>query len=172
MRARRMSKRTAIAIFAVAFVMRLAIAGASGMLHRASLTEMEGIAWNVVGLGHYGLVYPGGLYYGPTAYSTPPFPLALALLMVLLGKAGFAYHLAIVTLACAASALRCALLPLFAGDAGFDSRTAKIAGWLSVIYIAAFDTEMDGGLDGPYVALGLLLLLWWAMRIWRDGSWQ
>jgi hypothetical protein len=160
-----LGKRTFVAFFALALVFRLAIAAESGVFHRIGRTEMEGIAMNVAAFGNY------ALYYGPTAYSTPVYPLFLAGLFRLFGT-GLLAHAVNVTLACAVSALRCGLVPLFAIDAGLGRGAAMLAGCIGVFYIAALDTEIVGGLDGPFVAIALLVLTWAVMRMWRDRSWQ
>jgi len=73
---------------------------------------------------------------------------------------------------CAASALRCALIPLFVEDAGLGRGIAILSGVLSVFYIGALETEIRGGVDGPFVALSLLAIVWMSMRLWRTASWQ
>jgi hypothetical protein len=160
-----MRRRLFVIFFVLAFVYRLAIAAATGMFHRSYFTEMEGIARNVAAFGNY------ALYYSSSAFSTPVFPLFLAAVFKLLGT-GLLARAAIILAASAASALRCALMPLFAIDAGFDPKLGILAGCLSLIYIGSLDTEINGGLDGPYVALAMLILIWAAMRIWRDGTWK
>jgi hypothetical protein len=158
-------RRTFVAFFVLALLLRLAIAAGTGVFPRIGRTEMEGIAMNVAAFGNY------ALYFGPTAYSTPVYPLFLAGLFKVFGT-GLLAHAVNVTLACAASALRCALVALFAVDAGFGRGVAMVAGWLGVCYIGALDTEIVGGLDGPFVAIALLLLVWACMRLWRGRTWQ
>ena len=160
-----MRGRTFGAFFLSAFLIRFFIAAMTGMFHRPIPTEMEAIGMNVATFGTY------WLYGGPTAFSTPVFPLFLAGINALFGT-GVADRIVEVTLACGMSALRCALVPLFALEAGLGRPVAMLAGCLGVVYIAARDTEMDGGLDGPYVALALVALTWAALRLWRDGNWQ
>src|ERR1039458_6183718 len=151
--------------FVLALVFRLGVAWVSGAFHRFIPTEMEGIALNVVGFGGY------DLFGGPTAYSTPVFPLYLAGLFSIFGT-GLLAQIVKVTVTCAVSALRCGLVPLFAIDAGLDPRIGALAGGISVLYIGALDTEISGGVDGPWVAIALLILVWGILRMWRDGSWQ
>ena len=160
-----MRRRMFVVFFVLALVFRLAIALQSGMFHRLTHTEMEGIALNVVGYGGY------DLFGGPTAYSTPVFPLYLAGLFSIFGT-GLLAQIVKVTVTCAVSALRCGLVPLFAIDAGLDPRIGALAGSISVLYIGALDTEISGGVDGPWVAIALLILVWAILRMWRDGSWQ
>jgi hypothetical protein len=153
------------AFFVLALVFRLAIAAKSHMFNWLERSEMEVIALNVVQVGDY------NLYDAPTAHSMPVFPLFLAGIFSLCGTGLLAQTVSAI-LACAVSALRCGLVPLFALDAGFDSRTAALAGCLSVAYIGSLETELSGKVDGPYVAIAMLVLIWAAMRMWRDRSWQ
>ena len=176
-----------VAFFVLALVFRLAIAFAlkSGSTHTVMetiarkfrgvaqpdiwngniRTEMEEIALNVAEFGDY------NLYGVPTAHCTPVFPLYLAGLFSIFGT-GLLAQIVKVTLTCAVSALRCGLVPLFAIDAGFDPRIGALAGGMSVLYIGALDTDISGGVDGPFVAIALLILVWATLRIWRDGSWK
>jgi hypothetical protein len=128
-------------------------------------TEMETIAQNVSESGQY------HLHNVPTAHSSPIFPLYLAGLFSIFGT-GFVGHIVKIMVSCAVSALRCGLVPLFAIDAGLGLKVAVLAGSISVLYIGAVATDISGGQDGPFVALALLMLIWAALRIWRDGSWQ
>lgn len=161
--------RTFGLFFSVAFVLRLAVALATGYFFRLRTTEMVLIAQNVVLRGEY--ANPWGFVSGPTAHSTPPFPLFLAVLLRLFGV-GSAGQAMIATVTCAASALRCGLTPLFVEDAGLGRGPAIIAGVLSVLYIGALQTEVTGSVDGPFVALALLSIIWMSMRIWRSESWK
>ena len=130
-----------------------------------TVTEMEAIALNLAEFGDYNL---NGV---PTAHCTPLFPLYLAGIFSIFGT-GLLAQFVKITLTCAVSALRCGLVPLFAIDAGLDPRIGALAGGIGVLYIGALETDISGGLDGPYVALALLILVWAILRMWRDGSWQ
>jgi hypothetical protein len=140
------------------------------MYHNIVHSEMEAIALNVAGHGRY------DLYGVPTAYCTPVFPLYLAGLFSVLGTGSLAQFVK-VTLSCVASALRCGLVPLFAIDAGLGRGVAVLAGGLSVLYGAVYSgamiqAEISGGLDAPFVALALLIVVWAILRMWRGGAWQ
>lgn len=160
-----MRRRMFVVFFVVAFLFRLAIAAKIGAFHGLYRTEMEVIGLNLAEFGDY------SLYGGPTAHSTPPFPLYLAGIFSVFGS-GVLAQAVNTTITCAVSALRCGLVPLFAMDAGFGRKIAVTAGCLSVLYIGSLETEVNGKTDGPFVAMALLLLIWAAMRIWREGSWQ
>ena len=160
-----MRKRMFLAFFIMAFLFRLAVAAGSGMYHWMARSEVEIIAMNVAEFGDY------NLYSSPTAHSTPVFPLLLAGIFSIFGTGVLAQAVNTV-LACAVSAVRCGLVPLFAMDAGFDPKIGAIAGGLSVVYFGSLFTEISGKVEGPYSALALLFLIWMVMRMWRDGSWQ
>ena len=160
-----MRRRWFVAFFFLALLVRLGVAARTGKFQWVERSETEVIALNVVQHGEY------SLYDTATAHSTPVFPLMLAAVFQLFGT-GLLAQAVNATLACTVSALRCALIPLFAIDAGLDSGVGVLAGAIGVLYIGSIDTEVSGKFDGPYVALALLLLVWAAMRIWRDGRWQ
>jgi hypothetical protein len=160
-----MRKRMFVTFFVLALIFRLAVAAASHMFTWLERSEMEVIAMNVVQFGDY------NLYDAPTAHSTPVFPLYLAGIFSLFGTGVLAQAVS-ATLACTVSALRCGLIPVFALDAGFGRRTALLAGGLSAAYIGSLETEVSGKVDGPFVAMALLILIWAVMRMWRGGSWQ
>jgi hypothetical protein len=158
-------RRVLVALFLSALLLRLAIAAESGMFHALARSEMEGIALNVAGFGDY------SLYGVPSAYDTPVFPLFLAGIFGLFGT-GLLSKAVCVVLGCAVSSLRAVLVPVFALDAGFERPVALLAGWVSVFYIGSLETEVSGNVEGPYVAVVLLALLWASLRIWRAGSWR
>ena len=161
--------RIFLLFFSAALIARLALAWFTGFLFEMRLTEMVYIAISVAENGEYG--NPFGHLTGPTAHSAPVFPLFLASILTLLGKTQLA-QVVMSTVACLLSALRCALIPLLALDAGLSRLTAMLAGLLSVIYIGAIETEIRGGVDGPYVAICLLGIIWMSLRLWRSQSWQ
>ena len=153
-------RRMFVVFFVPALVFRLAIAVV--LRSGNTRTEMELIALNVVDFGEY------KLYGVATAHCTPVFPLYLAGLFGIFGT-GLLVQIVKVTLTCAVSALRCGLVPLFTIDAGLESGIAALAGSLNVLYVGALETEISGGLDGPFVAIALLILVWAVVRIWRGG---
>jgi hypothetical protein len=156
-------------VFAVSFALRMAIAAVSGYLLHMRYTEMLLIALNLN--DGKGYANPYGFISGPTAHSTPPFPLFLAALIMIFG-AGRAGQAVISTSACAASALRCALTPLFVQDAGLGRPIVVLSAVFSALDIAALRTDVSGGVDGPFVALSLLGIIWMSLRLWRSSSWQ
>ena len=161
--------RAFVLFFVAAFAVRVVVAWATGWHYVMRRTEMTEIARSLVVLGEYANPYFS--VTGPTAHSTPLFPLFIAGMFELFGNRIIGQAAVFLT-TCAVCALRCALVPLFAADAGLDRRAALLAGALSVFYIAALETEIGGGLDGPFVALALLAIAWMSLRLWRSGSWR
>lgn len=159
---------TFVWFFVAAFLIRIAVAWYTGHLTHMVRTEMFEIARSIAAAGEFGNPYAG--LTGPTAHSTPPFPLLLAAIIATLKTADLVQP-AISLLACAASALRCALVPLFVQDAGLGRGAVIGSGVLSTLYIGALQTEVGGALDGPYVAMSLLAILWMSLRLWRTASW-
>ena len=158
-------RRMFLGFFAAALVIRLAVAYATGKFHWLARSEVEMIGLNLAAFGRY------DLYGGPTAHTTPLVPFFFAIVFKIFGG-DVAAQMVNATLMCIISSVRSALVPLFALDAGFSRRFALFAGWLNVLYIGSVDTEVSGKLDGPFIGLALLILIWMAMRLWRDGAWQ
>ena len=133
-------------------------------------SEVENIAVNLAVAGEYSNPYATPT--GPTAHSSPVYPLFLAALYSILGT-GAAARMATVAITSALTALRCALLPLFALDAGLDRRIAVLAGVLSTIYVGgSLQSEVRGHSDVAWLGLALLALVWTSLRIWRARSWK
>jgi|SRR5271166_1237452 len=157
-----------ISIFLFAFVFRLFVAWRVGLFHNHQQDEMVRIALSVLNFHEYGNPYL--IRTGPTAHEMPLYPLFMSGIYALFGTGSLAEAVKI-TLACAAAALRCALLPFFCLEAGLDRMVGMIAGILGAVYVSALQTELRGNWDHPWQALVLLLLTWMTIRLWRDQSW-
>jgi hypothetical protein len=165
-------KRIAVAlpigIFVFTFVFRLFIAWRVGLFRDHQQDEMVRIALSLLKYHEYGNPYL--IRTGPTAHEMPLYPLFLSGVYALFGTGNLAEAVKI-TLACAASALRCAMLPFFCLEAGLDRIVGIVAGGVSAVYVSALQTELRGNWDHPWQALVLLLLTWMTLRLWRDRSW-
>ena len=163
-------RRFALILFFIALAIRLAIAWKSAMFSIEGSSEVESIAVNLATTGEYGNPY--ATFTGPTAHSPPVYPLFLAALYSILGT-GAAARMATVAITSALAALRCALLPLFALDAGLDRRIAVLSGVLSTIYVGgSLQSEVRGHSDVAWLGLVLLVLVWTSLRMWRTRSWK
>ncbi len=149
-------------IFVGAFALRFALAFVTGMIHDPQRREMERIAISLIRTGVYGNPY--STQTGPSAHSSPGYPLVLAALMKFFGV-GFREQVAQTALSCGLVALRCAALAAFAFRAGLGTPTARIAGLLSMFWIGALETEVKGQWDAP--ATALLLFVMFSLHYFR-----
>ena len=157
-----------VCIFLFAFAFRLFIAWRMGFFHKFEYDEMVHVALSVVRFHEYG--NPFMIRTGPTAHVMPIYPLFLSAIYFIFGTGAPAEAVKI-TLACAAAALRSALLPVFCVETGLGRLTGMIAGTLGAVYVSALQTEIRGNWDHPWQALMLLLLTWTTIRIWQTQSW-
>jgi len=162
-------RRFALVLFFVALAIRLAAAWGAGLFSAGASSEVENIAANLAATGEFSNPY--GTFTGPTAHSSPVYPLLLAALYSIFGT-GAAAGMATVAMTAAVSALRCALLPLFALDAGLDRGIAVLSGVLGTIYVGSLQSEVRGHSDVAWLGLALLALVWTSLRIWRARSWK
>jgi hypothetical protein len=161
-------KRFSLAIFFFAFGLRAVVAWKAGFFRNFQRDEMVRIALSLVRYHEYGNPYL--IRTGPTAHEMPLYPVFLSLLYLVFGT-GAAAEAVKILLACAATALRCALLPRFCMAAGLGRAVGIISGILGTVYISALQTELRGNWDGPWQALALLILIWMTIRIWSEHSW-
>lgn len=164
-------RRFSLAVFFFAFGLRILIAWKSGFFggfEQDRREEMVRIGLSLVKYHEYGNPYL--IRTGPTAQQMPIYPLFLGFIYFVFGTGASAEAVKIL-LACAAGALRCALLPLFCVAVGLGRVVGIISGILGTLYIGALQTELRGNWDTPWQALALLIATWMTIRIWRDHSW-
>jgi hypothetical protein len=161
-------KRFSLAVFFLAFGLRAFVAWKAGFFNNFQHDEMVRIGLSLVKYHEYGNPYL--IRTGPTAQQMPIYPLFLGLVYLVFGQGVLAEAVKIL-LACAATALRCALLPPFCVAAGLGRVVGIVSGILGAIYISALQTELRGNWDGPWQALALLILIWMTIRIWSERSW-
>lgn len=145
-----------LAVFILAFAVRLAIALSSGRLYDLCLMETERVAVTLAREGRY--ADPFMVPTGPTAHVAPAYTLILALIFKLFGTGALGAAVKqIVT--CAVAALRVSLVPLLAFQAGLGMRVALMTAALGVVWIFAPLVEVEGNFSAPWEALLLLLLI-------------
>lgn len=155
-------------IFFLAFIVRLLLAWRLGYFHNFERDEMVRIALSIVKFHEYGNPYL--IPTGPTAHEMPLYPLLLSAIYAMFGVGATAEAVKI-TLACAVTALRCALLPRFCLDVSLGRMIGIIAGLLGAVYVSALQTEVRGNWDSPFQALVLLILISMTVKTWRERSW-
>ena len=143
-------------VFALAWMLRLLAALLTDRVHELSRMDMERVA---LSLAHSGVLgNPFLTSTGPSALVPPGYVLGLAAIFHLFGTGPLGEAVKII--ACtAASSLRCALTPWFAFRLGLPTSVIGVAGILSVFWIGAFDTELQGDWDAPYTTILVILLI-------------
>lgn len=155
--------------FVLALTFRLGIVFATGQIEDLDRTEMERVSLNLARYGEFANPYilPTGL----TAHVAPGYPLVLGVIFRLFGE-GVEGELVKQVVACVASSLRAALLPILGAALGLSLVECAVAGALGAFFIGAFDTELKGDWEGPLAAAVLMLLLLWAIRWKQSPDWQ
>jgi hypothetical protein len=108
---------------------------------------------------------------GPTAHLVPLYPLALATLYRWAGT-GYGGAVAQVLVGCFASALRSTGIVFLAAYLGLPFRTSFIAALMSVFYVSALGTEVNGAWDAPWTALVLMGWTAVAAKLYRSREFQ
>lgn len=142
-------------VFVAAFTVRLLLAFATGMVQDQQRHEQEKIAISLVQTGIDGNPYQ--TVTGPTAHSTPGYPVILAGLMKLFGT-GYREEIAQSALTCLLAALRCALLTWFVSHAGLGRKATVVTGALSIFWLGGLESEVKGRWDAAATALLLLAM--------------
>ena len=125
-----MLRRFSLAIFFFAFGLRLLVAWKAGFFRNFQTDEMVRIALSLVKYHEYGNPYL--IRTGPTAHEMPIYLLFLSLIYFVFHTGSRAEAVKII-LACAATALRCALLPPFCVAAGLERSVGIISGILAAM---------------------------------------
>jgi hypothetical protein len=100
---------------------------------------------------------------GPTAHSTPFFPILLAGIYKVLGF-GFAGQFARCVLIISGYSLLFALYPTFAGWFGFPFESGLIAGFVAALIPVRRSFEVFRGWEEPWAAMALAFLLFLTLK--------
>jgi hypothetical protein len=165
------TRRVALALFSAAFILRAVIAWKAGYFNsiEPQMSEMTKIAYSVAETGQF--ADPYAIPTGPTAHTMPLYPLFQALIFKLFGT-GLGGEAVKVLSACAACGLRPVLILFAARALRLSAAAGLIAAAVSVFHIGALQTEIRGGWDQPWLALGLIGLTWRTVVIWQEGHWK
>ena len=154
-------------VFAFAWLFRLLAALLTDRVHELSRMDMERVALSLVHTGVLGNTFRTGT--GPSAIVPPGYVLFLAAIFHLFGTGLLAEAVKIVTCT-AASSLRCALTPWLAYRLNLPQPVVVSSGILSIFWIGAFDTELQGDWDTPYTTILVILLIYLHYRRPIDGA--
>jgi len=127
--------------------------------------ELERVAISLATTGVFGNPY--AIPTGPTGHVSPGYPLILAALFRLFGT-GIPAEMIKQTLACAVTALECAMLPYLARRLFIDPRAGLLAGIYTALLPFKFSTQTMGDWETPITALVLMLAATMTVRIWKD----
>jgi hypothetical protein len=158
---------TSIAVFVVAFALRLTLAILFPNFGVAAPGEMERVATSWATTGQ--LANPYLIPTGPTAHLAPLYPMLFGSILWIFGT-GWGGQFAMTLLSCVLAALRCALMIPLALVLGLGFRIAFLAAALSTFYISAFNTELRGWWEAPLCALLLVVLVMLAVRFYNSPA--
>lgn len=152
----------AMAIFLLSFFVRLALLVYLGFKNLGA-AEIDNIALAL--LKNHQFADPYAVATGPTAHTTPFYPLLVAGVYRLFGT-GYAGHIARSVLVIAAYSLLYSLYVWLAPGFGFSKKAGLVAGFCSALLPVKRSAEVFLGWEEPYAAMGLAGLLLLTMRHW------
>jgi len=145
-----------LAIFVLAFLIRLGMLIYLGHMGRHDAAEVDNIAMAL--LRTHRFADPYALPTGPTAHTTPFYPLLVAALYRLFGS-GYAGHVVRSLLVIGAYSFLYSLYPWVATNLGFSRQVGLIAGFASALLPVKRSAEVFLGWEEPYGAIVLAILL-------------
>lgn len=174
-------RQVAIAVFLMAFALRVAGVLATHQYRDLERFELERTAISLAQTGVFGNPY--AIPTGPTAHLSPGYPLVLAALFRIFGT-GIAGEIVKQMLACACSAAVCAFIPALGRVMSIPAAASVGAGLFAALLPLKFRTETQGDWETPFGALGLMLVMavtlmaWrgaplrWRLAIWNGLAWS
>jgi hypothetical protein len=153
-----------LAIFALSFAIRFSL-----LMHYRddilTVGEEPRIAYALISKGEF--ADPYAIPTGPTAHSTPFFPLLLAGIYKILGT-GFAGQFARGLLIVTGYSLLFALYPTFASAFGFPYTAGLGAGFIAALLPLRRSSEVFRGWEEPWAAMALAFILFMTLK--RESS--
>lgn len=148
--------RPILLTFLASWLLRLALAWAVGSFHNFDRRDMERLALALARTGTIANMMAPGV---PSAGESPGYVILLAAIFRFFGDGALGE--AVKVLACtAASSLRCALTVWIASRLQLGRAVVIATAVLSVFWIGALNTELQGDWDPPYTSVALILLCW------------
>jgi hypothetical protein len=148
--------RLILVTFLASWAVRLAVGWATGSFHNFDRRDMERLALGLVQTGTISNMMVPGL---PSAGEAPAYVIFLAGIFRFFGTGALAEAIKVITCT-AASSLRCALTVWMASRFQLGKAVVIAIAILSVFWIGALNTELQGDWDPPYTSVALILL-WW-----------
>lgn len=154
-----------LAIFALSFLLRVALIAWTGQFRTSEIPEPVNIALSIVRDGVFGNPYR--VPTGPTAHTTPfvPYLLSLGYKAFGMGTMAQLFQALMSTFACS---LQYALLPLFAIRVGWPAKIGTWAGLFGALFPFRFWLETKGTFEHTYAGLALVLIGITTAASWRS----
>ena len=155
---------SALAVFGLSFLVRLAMLLYVGDIDHHGAAEAENIALALISKHQF--ADPFAIPTGPTAHTTPFYPLLLAGVYALFGH-GYAGYL--VRSSFGYRRLFASLFSLYlaAPSFGFPEEAGLFAGFASALLPVKRSAEVFLGWEEPYAAIALAFLLLLTLKQWR-----
>ena len=154
---------SALVVFSLAFLIRFAMLMYVGHIERRGAAEIDNIALAL--LSKHQFADPYAVPSGPTAHTTPFYPLLVAGVYALFGS-GYAGHLVRSLLVIGAYSLLYSLYIWWAPSFGFPEGAGLIAGFSSALLPVKRSAEVFLGWEEPYAAMALAGLLLLTLKHW------
>lgn len=157
--------RWCMAVFVVAFAVRVALMVVTRSYRQTEMFEVERIARSLVMQGTFADAYGDGV--GPTAHSAPLYPLLLALVYRVFGVGG-AGTLGQELLSSGLASLQYALLPVVARACGMPVLAGVLGGLLAALVPANRWVQTKGSFEYSLAALLMALFSLAVLRAWNE----
>ncbi len=154
----------ALTVFSLSFSVRLAMLMYLGHIERRGTGEVDSIALAL--LSKHQFADPYAVATGPTAHTTPFYPLVVAGVYALFGHGNMGYLVRSLLVIGAYSLLYSSYIWL-AHSFGFSKGVGLIAGFSAALLPVKRSAEVFRGWEEPYAAMGLAVLLLFTLRHWR-----
>ena len=154
-----------LAIFSLSFIIRFSILLCVPREQILSTGEATRIANALIEKGQF--ADPYALPTGPTAHTTPFFPVLAAGIYAVFGT-GYRGSFALCLLVIFSYSLLYALYPAFASAFGFPYAAGLIAGVASALVPVKRSAEVFRGWEEPYAAMALAFLLFLTVKRWNS----
>lgn len=159
------SNHTFLAIFLVAFLVRVVCVLASHQYLNVDRYELERTALSLAETGVYGNPY--SLPTGPSAHVAPGYTLILAAIFKLFGVGVFGEVIKQI-FSSAVSAFQCALILPVARAMRLSAPVGLLTATFKALLPVKFGTETMGDWEAPYTAIALMVLSILMVRLYKE----
>jgi hypothetical protein len=160
---------TCLNIFLLSAVLRIGLLFATKSYHFVEVSEVQSIAASLAQHSTFANAY--GPNTGPTAHTTPIYPLAVSILYRIFGT-GRSGEIAQETFNCLIAALVWALMPVLSAACRMDPRIGIWAGFAGAVVPVNRWAETKGAFETTLGALFFVTLFAFYMRCWHSRNFR